>query len=88
VAAEAIVIYLKSFVVGALTAVAAAILWIVVAFVLPVFAPFLLSRVTGGGGFGAATIGSGSILAAALVGFAAGFYWTCRRHSRTRRSSS
>jgi hypothetical protein len=84
--------YLKSFLFGIGAAIVAAILWILAVFVLPIFMPFLLSRVTGAGGVGAefgaggvggvgASIGSGSILAAAFVGFVAGFYWKFRRVS-------
>ena len=43
--------------------------------------PFLMSRFTGSGGGGAAWVGSGSILAAALVGFLAGFFWKFTRAS-------
>jgi hypothetical protein len=76
-------IYLKSFLFGIVAAIAASVLWILVAFVFPIVIPLALSRVTGGGGAEAASIGSGSILAAGLVGFAAGFYWQFRRSSRT-----
>jgi hypothetical protein len=58
-----------------LTAIATAILWIVVRFVLPLAVPQLLSRIgatqSGSGGAGA-VIGSGSILLAALLGFVGG----------------
>jgi hypothetical protein len=73
--------YLRSFLFGIGTAVAAAVLWILTAFVLPIFLPYLLSRITGGGGAAGASIGSDSIVAAAIVGFAAGFYWKFRRAS-------
>ena len=62
--------YLTAASVGILTAIATAILWIVVRFVLPVALPFLLFRTgpsqSGSGGAGA-VIGSGSILLAMLV---------------------
>ena len=75
-------IYVKSFLFGTGAAIVAAILWILAVFVLPIVVPFALSRVTGAGGIGAASIGSGSVLAAALVGFVAGFYWKFRKLSR------
>jgi hypothetical protein len=75
-------IYVKSFLFGTGAAIVAAILWILAVFVVPIAVPVALSRVTGAGGMGAATIGSGSILAAALVGFVAGFYWKFRGLSR------
>jgi hypothetical protein len=60
---------------GALTGIAAAILWIVVRFVLPIVIPVFLSRIGGAGGVASAFIGSGSILLAALLGFVGGFVW-------------
>jgi hypothetical protein len=70
--------YLTAAGFGVLTAIATAILWIVVRFVLPLAVPIFLSRVgaaqSGSGGAGA-VIGSGSILLAALLGFVGGFMW-------------
>jgi len=70
--------YLTAAGFAVLTAIATAILWIVVAFVLPIAAPIVLSRTgatpPGSGGAGA-VIGSGSILLAALLGFAGGLGW-------------
>ena len=70
--------YLAAAGFGVLTAIATAILWIVIAFVLPIALPFLLSRTglsqSGSGGAGA-VIGSGSILLAALLGFVGGLVW-------------
>ena len=70
--------YLTAVGFGVLTAMATAILWIVVRFILPIVAPIFLSRLgasrSGSGGAGA-FIGSGSILLAALVGFVGGFVW-------------
>jgi hypothetical protein len=61
-----------------LTAIATAILWMVVGFVVPLARPIVLSRTgaagAGSGGVGA-VIGSGSILLAALLGFVGGFVW-------------
>jgi hypothetical protein len=73
-------IYLKSFLVGVVAAIVASAVWIVVAFVIPVVGPFLLAKLSGDySGGSVAVIGSGSILVAALVGFAVGFAWTLRR---------
>jgi len=62
--------------VGILTGIAAAILWIVVRFVLPFAYSFFLARIatpqSGSGGVGA-VIGSGSLLLAAALGFLGGF---------------
>jgi hypothetical protein len=77
-------IYLKSIVIGAAGAILAVLLWVFVAFVLPIFVPIALSQVTGSssGGIGAAYIDSGSIALAALIGFAIGSLWTFRRLSQ------
>ena len=61
--------------VGVLTGIAAAILWIIVRFVLPIALPLFLSRIGGSGGIAGAFITSGSILLAALLGFVGGFVW-------------
>jgi hypothetical protein len=76
-------IYVKSLVFGIGAAIVASMLWILAVFVLPILAPFLLSRISGSAGAGAAgaSIGSGSILVAALVGFVGGYYWKFRRVS-------
>ena len=70
--------YLTAAGFGVLTAVATAILWIVVQFVLPIAVPLFLFRIgatqSGSGGAGA-FIGSESILLAALLGFVGGFVW-------------
>ena len=74
--------YLAAFGFGILTAIATAILWILVRFVLPIAVPVFLSW-TGasgsGGGAAGAVIGSDSILVAALLGFAGGVAWTLWR---------
>jgi hypothetical protein len=70
--------YLTAAGVGVLTAIATAILWIVVRFVLPLAVPIFLARtgaVQSGSGGAGAVIGSGSILLAALLGFVGGFVW-------------
>jgi hypothetical protein len=70
--------YLTAAGFGVLTAIATAMLWIVVRFVLPVALPTFLSRIgatqSGSGGAGA-VIGSGSILLAAVLGFVGGLLW-------------
>jgi hypothetical protein len=73
-------IYLKSALFGIAGAIVVSVLWILAAFVLPILIPQLLSRLRGGDGIGSssAVISSGSILLAALAGFAAGFYWKFR----------
>jgi hypothetical protein len=77
-------IYVKSILAGFAGALVATILWILAVFVMPLLLPVLLSRLTGSGGVGSASITSGSILAAALIGFVAGSYWQFRRLSKCR----
>jgi hypothetical protein len=64
----------------------AAVLWVVAVFVLPLVLPFVIGRLTGSGGAGAAAalVGSGSIFVATVVGFTAGCYWDWRRVSTSR----
>jgi hypothetical protein len=73
-------IYLKSVLFGIAGAIVVSVLWILAAFVLPILIPQVLSRLGGGDGAGVAgaRITSNSILLAALIGFAAGFYWRFR----------
>jgi hypothetical protein len=74
--------YLTAAGFGVLTAIATAILWVVVRFVLPLAVPIFLSRrgaTPSGSGDAGAFIGSGSILLAALLGFAGGFVWILSR---------
>ena len=70
--------YLSAVGFGVQTAMATAILWIVVRFVLPLAVLRFLSRIgatqSGSGGAGA-VIGSGSIFLAVLLGFVGGFVW-------------
>jgi hypothetical protein len=76
--------YLKSTLVGIAAAFAASVIWILTMLVLPIAAPFLVSRMIGTGAVGAgAVVGSGSILIAGLVGFILGFSWQFRRASRS-----
>ena len=74
--------YFTSAITGVIAGLGAAVIWIIVAFVIPLWAPYLLSRITGEGGMAAASIDSNSILAAAGIGFVGGFVWRLRR-SRT-----
>ena len=70
--------YLAVLGVGLVAAVLTAMLWIVVAFMLPIAMPFLLSRVgldRSGVGSASAVISSGSILLAAMIGFLCGAAW-------------
>ena len=76
--------YFKSILVGLIAALAAAVLWVLTILVAEIAVPFLISRITNSGGVGAAEVGSGSILTAALVGFVIGFYWQFRRLSKRR----
>jgi hypothetical protein len=72
-------IYIKSVLVGVGGAILAAVLWIAVAFLLPIFLPYLIARVRGTGGMSFGQIGSDSILVAALLGFIIGFAWEWHR---------
>ena len=72
-------LYLKTFLVGIGGSVVAMALWINCALFLPIYLPFLIIRMTGTGGVGAASIGSGSVLLAALIGFIIGAAWEMRR---------
>ena len=77
--------YLKCTLVGIVTALAASVIWIVAMLVLPIAAPFLISRIFGtDGAVGAgAAVGSGSITIAGIVGFIAGFAWQFRRVNKS-----
>lgn len=71
--------YIKSAVVGVVVAVVAAVLWVVVVLVLPIVVPAAIAKFSGNGGAAVASVSSGSILAAALVGFALGFVGCFRK---------
>lgn len=66
-------VYLKSVLFGIGGALLAAILWYTVAFILPLFLPYLIARVTGTGGTSHGRITSDSILIAAVIGFIIAF---------------
>lgn len=72
-------VYLKSFLFGLAGAAIAVVLWITVAVVLPIFVPYLVARVRGTGGMSAGSVGSDSILIAALIGFIAASAWSWYR---------
>jgi hypothetical protein len=75
----------RSVLFGLAIAILAAVVWIVVKFVLPIWLPYLFSRLSNDGGIGgaAATISSDSILIAAIIGFVVGTFWHFRRRSRS-----
>jgi hypothetical protein len=79
--------YLTAAGAGVLTAIATAVLWVLVRFVAPIALPFFISRTSAGGsgGVGAAgaVIGSGSILLAAVIGFLGGVLWVLLRSHPT-----
>lgn len=72
---------MKSLVFGILGAMTAAVLWIVVSFVLPLAVPLFVARFSQSGGVGGAgaVISTSSILLAAVVGFVLGVLWSRRR---------
>ena len=74
-------IYAKSLLFGIGGAIVAALFWIAVSFLLPIFMPMLVARMLNRGGASGASITSDSILLAALVGFVAAAWWGLRRFS-------
>jgi hypothetical protein len=63
---------------GVLTAIATAMVWIVVGLVFPIVVPLVLSRIGAthsGAGVAGSSIGSGSVIMAALLGFVGGLSW-------------
>ena len=78
-------IYLRSVLIGIVTGVVAAVLWVIAALIVPVFLPFLLSRlVNDSGGLGASSgyVESGSVMLVLIAGFILGFGWSMRRAHR------
>jgi hypothetical protein len=71
--------YAKALLAGFGAAIGAAVLWTFISFVLPIVGPMLIGRLLNRGGGSAASIGSGSILLAALIGFVIGMWWGVRR---------
>jgi hypothetical protein len=75
-------VYLKSFLFGVGGALLTAVLWFMVAFIVPLYGPYLIARVRGTGGVSSGYITSGSILIAALIGFIIAFAWEWYRLRR------
>ena len=84
-------LYLKAFVIGVATTLAAVAAWIVGTVALPLVAEYIAARsqaAVGSGGIGVSisasyiSISVVSILLAAFLGFVAGFWWTVRRSWR------
>ena len=72
--------YLKATAVGIVTAIIFGAAWMWAALQLPIWWQMWQQR-SQGAGAGAAMVGSGSVLLAALIGFIVGFSWTMRRVS-------
>jgi hypothetical protein len=62
-------VYLKSVVAGIGGALLAAVLWFTVAFILPLYLPYLIARARRTGGISDVYVTSDSVLIAALIGF-------------------
>jgi hypothetical protein len=79
-------IYIKSVVVGVVTAIAAVLLYALALFAYFVLLPIVAewSTATGSGGIGI-VVSSGPVLGVALVGFVVGFYWKLRSAMRAKR---
>ena len=71
-------IYLKATAVGIVTALVFGAGWIWAALQIPIWWQMWQAR-NQGGGIGASSVGSGSVLLAALIGFSVGFFWITRR---------
>jgi hypothetical protein len=74
------VTYLKATAVGIVTAIIFGAGWTWAALQLPIWWQMWQQR-NQGAGLGASSVGSGSVLLAALIGFMLGFSWTMRRVS-------
>jgi hypothetical protein len=72
-------VYLKSFLFGIGGAVLASVVWITATLVLPIFLPYVIARFSGTGGGSFGSVGSGSILIAALIGFIIAYAWAWHR---------
>jgi ABC-type phosphate transport system permease subunit len=72
--------YLKATTVGIVTAIIFGAGWTWAALQLPIWWQMWQQR-NQGAGVGASSVGSGSVLLAALIGFMLGFCWTMRRVS-------
>jgi hypothetical protein len=81
---EADMLYLKATAAGIVSGLLLATVWLLTALWLPVYFEVFLGWLRNEGGTGASSVGSGSVLLAAIIGFILGFYWTIHR-SRSRR---
>jgi hypothetical protein len=72
--------YLKAIAAGIVTAIIFAAAWTWAALQLPIWWQMWQQRHQGAG-IGASSVGSGSVLLAALIGFTLGFAWIRRRVS-------
>jgi hypothetical protein len=70
-------VYLKATAMGLVSAVLFAAVWMWAALWIPIWWQMWLTR-NEGGGVGASSVGSGSVLLAAIIGFALGFFWLAR----------
>ena len=70
--------YLKATAVGIITGGLFAVAWLWAALQLPIWWQMWQQR-NQGAGTGASSVGSGSVLLAAIIGFILGFYWMVRR---------
>lgn len=78
------VTYLKAVIVGVVTGLLAAVLYVVGRLFLLLVGSMAFS---GSGGIGAVSVGSGSATLVLLIGFIVGFAWTIKR-SRQRQSTA
>ena len=76
--------YIKSIIVGMTVAVFVSVMWVLAVLLLPIAIPAAIAKFSGTGGAAVASVSSGSILAAALLGFTLGFVWHFRKHRATR----
>ena len=68
--------YVKAAIVGVLSGLLAAMLWVAGNLFWPLSGSMAFS---GSGGIGAVSVGSGSAVLALLIGFVVGFAWTIKR---------
>ena len=73
------IVFLKSILFGVVGALIGVVLWFTVAFILPLYGPYLMARIRGTGGVSSSSVGSGSLLLAALIGFIVAFVWKSHR---------
>ena len=72
-------LYVKATAVGILAALLFAVVWFWAALQVPMWWQEWQQRNHGGGVAGVSSVGSGSVLLAALIGFVLGFFWVVRR---------